>query len=392
VNIVTGSGWLGRALGSPSDSGVFLGGVWVGDGNYLFSGGENPGTSSFNSLFVANLALDLGKLAHIPGAQFAVEFLNFAGQPSNREAGTVTGYNGLTGRPPLTRSELYELWWRQSLFEDKLIIRVGKSVPTYDFNNVTRALQTTEESLAIPAVTSLIYTPIFVNPTILGNLPGYYNSAYGATTTVAPNKNLYLSYGIYDGDLALGDQTGLWAAPRFNGYYFNIAEVGGGWVLGSNKFPGSAAIGGWDQTGTLSLASNAAAISQTGTQGLYTFGSQRLWNLTADPTGGSVSGFFQYGTTDSRTMLAHQYFGVGLTGFNLIPGRPADSIGGGLAWSWLNKNLGFRSDETLIQFYYQAQIANNLYLQPVFTYVPNPGASPDLKPAAVVTVQTTVLF
>ena len=392
VNIVTGSGWLGQQLGLRSDSGVFLGGVWVGNGNYLASGGEQPERSSFNSLFVANLTLDLAKLAHIPGAQFNVAFLNFAGQPSNAQAGTVTGYNGLSGAPPLTRSELYELWWRQSLFEDKLIIRVGKSVPTYDFNNVSRALQTTEEDLAIPAVTSLIYTPIFVNPTILGDLPGYYNSAYGVTATAAPNQNLYLSYGIYDGDLALGDQTGLWAAPRFNGYYFNIAELGGGWVLGSNKFPGSAAIGGWDQTGTLSLTSTPGAISQTGTQGFYTFGSQRLWNLTADPAAGSISGFFQFGMNDSRTMRARQYFGVGLTGFNLIPGRPADSIGAGLAWSWLNKNLGFRGDETLMQVYYQARLVDNLYLQPVLTFVPNPGASPDLKPATVVTVQTTVLF
>ncbi len=85
-------------------------------------------------------------------------------------------------------------------------------------------------------------------------------------------------------------------------------------------------------------------------------------------------------------------FGVGFTGFHLIRGRPADAIGGGLAWSWLNQDRGFRNDETLIQFYYQAQIVDNLYLQPVFTYVPNPGASPALKPPAIVTVQTTVLF
>ncbi len=392
VNVVTGSGLLGQTLGLRPDSGVFLGGVWVGNANYLLAGGESPGNWTFNSLFAADLTLDLARLANIPGAQFGVEFLNFAGQPSNTQAGTVTGYNGLTGPPPLTRSELYELWWRQSLFDDRLIIRVGKSVPTFDFNNVSRPLQTTEQSLAIPAVTSLIYTPIFVNPTILGNLPGYYNSAYGITTTAAPNKNLYLSYGVYDGDLALGDQTGLWAAPRFNGYYFHIAELGGGWVLGSGRFPGSGGIGGWDQTGTLSLTSNNTTISQNGTQGFYAFGSQRLWNLTADPSGGSVSGFFQFGTNDLRTMLAHRYFGFGLTGFHLIPGRPADLIGGGLAWSWLNPNLGFRTNETLIQLYYQAQIANPLYLQPVFTYVPNPGASPNLRPAAIVTLQTTVLF
>jgi porin len=392
VNVVTGSGWLGQTLGLSPDSGVFIGGVWVSNANYLFSGGESPGNWTFNSLFATDLTLDLARVANIPGAQFGVEFLNFAGQPSNTEAGTVSGYNGLTGPPPLTRSELYQLWWRQSLFDDRLIIRIGKTVPTYDFNNLSRPLQTTEQSLAIPAVTGLIYTPIFVNPTILGNLPGYYNSAYGITTTAAPNKNLYLSYGAYDGDLALGDQTGLWAAPRFNGYYFHIAELGGGWLLGSGKFPGKVGIGGWDQTGTLSLTSSTATISQNGTQGIYAFGSQRLWNLTADPSGGSVSGFFQFGTNDSRTMLAHKYFGFGLTGFHLIPGRPGDSIGGGLAWSWLNPNLGFRTSETLIQFYYQAQIANPLYLQPVFTYVPNPGASPNLRPAAILTVQATVLF
>jgi porin len=203
---------------------------------------------------------------------------------------------------------------------------------------------------------------------------------------------LALSYGVYDGDLALGDQTGLWAAPRFNGYYFHIAELGGGWVLGSGKFPGSGGIGGWDQTGTLSVTSSTPTISQTGTQGFYAFGSQRLFNLTADPSRGSVSGFFQFGTNDSRTMLAHKYFGFGLTGFHLIPDRPADSFGGGLAWSWLNSDLRLRSNQAMIQFYYQAQIASPLYLEPVFTYVPNPGASPNLRPAAVVTVQTTLLF
>jgi porin len=394
VNVVTGTGLLGQTLGLRPDSGVFLGGVWVGNANYLFSGGQSPGNWTFNSLFATDLTLDLARLANIPGAQFGVEFLNFAGQPSNSntQAGTLPGYNGLVGQPPLTRSELYELWWRQSLFDDRLIIRVGKTVPTYDFNNVTRPLQTTEQSLAIPAVTGLIYTPIFVNPTILGNLPGYYNSAYGITMTAAPNKNLYLSYGVYDGDLALGDQTGLWAAPRFNGYFFHIAELGGGWVLGSGKFPGSGGVGGWDQTGTLSVPSSTPTISQNGTQGFYAFGSQRLWNLTADPSRGSVSGFFQFGTNDSRTMLAHKYFGFGLTGFHLIPGRPADSIGGGLACSWLNPNLGLRSNETLIQLYYQAQIVNAVYLEPVFTYVPNPGMSANLRPAAVLTVQATVLF
>jgi hypothetical protein len=38
---VTGSGWLGQQLGLQSDSGIFLGGVWVGNGNYCFRAANN---------------------------------------------------------------------------------------------------------------------------------------------------------------------------------------------------------------------------------------------------------------------------------------------------------------------------------------------------------------
>jgi porin len=81
---------------------------------------------------------------------FGVSYLRFNGQPSNSAAGVVTGYDGLTQAPPLIRDELYELWWRQSLFHDKLFVRVGKTVPTYDFNNVIKPVPVNSEKLSIP--------------------------------------------------------------------------------------------------------------------------------------------------------------------------------------------------------------------------------------------------
>jgi porin len=389
VNIVAGSGLLGRALGFGPESGVRIGGVWVGNANLVIAGGEKPWQRSFNSLLVADLNLDFARLAGIQGGQFGVQFLQFNGQPTNREAGVVTGFNGLTGPPPLVRSELYQLWWRQSFFDEKLVVRAGKSVPTYDFNNIARAVETREKTLWIPSVTSLIYTPAFVNTTMLGVLPGYYNSAYGITTTLAPSESLYLSYGAYDGNGAR-DQTGLRTTPQFNGYYFQIAEAGYSWLLGSGTMPGGAAVGAWDQTGK--LTGPTAGIVQTGTHGIYTFGSQRLWNRHPGVDSSGVSGFFQFGINDSRTLIAHRYFGLGLTGFGLIPGRPADTIGGGLAWSWLTRSFGFRSNETILAVYYQAKILDGLFLQPVLSYIPNPGATPKHDPAAALTVQTTVLF
>ena len=35
-------------------------------------------------------------------------------------------------------ADIAELWLRESLFDNKLVIRVGKTVPTFDFNNVSR--------------------------------------------------------------------------------------------------------------------------------------------------------------------------------------------------------------------------------------------------------------
>ena len=297
TNFLTGTGLLGRLLGFGKDSGVRLGGLWLGNANYLFAGGNDPETWSFNSLLLIDLSLDLEKLLRIPGAQFGVEFLQFNGQPTNDQAGVVAAYNSLTGPPPLVRSELYELWWRQRLFDDKLIIRIGKTVPTYDFNNVLRPLALTDESYFIPAVSGLIYTPIFINPTLIGAMPGYYNSAYGITATVAPVNNFYVSYGIYDGNVARGEQTGLNVTPEFNGYYFTIGEVGYAWQLGADKMPGTLAVGAWGQTGDLTVA----GITENGAKGFYMFGSQRLWTRRPGIDNSGITGFFQFGINDSDT-------------------------------------------------------------------------------------------
>jgi porin len=93
-------------------------------------------------------------------------------------------------------------------------------------------------------------------------------------------------------------------------------------------------------------------------------------------------------------MLADRYFGIGLTGFGLVPGRPADSIGTGLAWSWLIRppGSGRRSNEAMIATYYQLHLIGGLFFQPTLTYLPNPGASTTVPGAVAMTLQATMLF
>jgi porin len=390
VDVEPGTGELGRLIGFGPDSGVRLGGVLVSNGNYLASGGNSPGVASFNNLLVTGLNADLEKLIHIPGATVGAALLQFDGQPTNQQAGVVTGYNSLPGAPPLDRTEFYELWWRQSLFSDAVVVRFGKLVPTNDFDNVVRPVPVQDPSLNIPAVSGLLYTPIFVNPTILGFQPGYYNSAYGVTATLAPSKSWYLSLGTYDGNGARGVQTGLETLPTFNGYRFQIGEIGAAWLLGAQGLPGSFAVGAWDQTGQLTLKEYPTGfIAQDGAQGVYMFASQRLWR---DPEGDGVSGFIQFGANDSRTTLfANRYFGLGLTGFGLIPGRPGDSLGAGLAWSALNQNRSYRGNEVILQAYYQIQVKSAFYLEPALT-LSTPGERSAAQPTLAFTLQSTILF
>jgi porin len=394
VNVEPGIGLLGRTLGFGPDSGVFLGGVWVGNGDYLIGGGVDPRSWKFNSLGILGTDLDFQKLIGLPGGEFGADFLVFDGQAANSAAGTVTGYDGLTGPPPLDRTELFQLWWRQRLFGDKLFIRVGKVVPIYDFNNVVRPVPMEEPSRSIPAVTGLIYTAIFTNPTMLGAIPGYYNSAYGITTTFTPTKNFYASYGVYDGSLANGRQTGISAVPDFSGYYFQIGELGGSWLLGPDSLPGSVGLGGWGQTGRLTAGKGPSAVTQNGTGGFYTFGQQRLWLRHPGVDNSGINSLFQFGINDSRTMLASEYFGLGLTGFGLVPHRESDSVGVGSAWSWLNRlpGSGFRSNELILQVYYQALVFGGVSFQPTFSYIPNPGASTSVQGATALTLQSTILF
>jgi porin len=391
VTIVTGTGALGKWLQLPEDRGMRLGGLWIGDTDALCHGGiSTPPPKRFAgvNLLVLDFSIDMEKFCGIKNGSFGTQFLRLDGQNVNLYAGAAQGYNSLVDPPPLHRSELYQLWYRQTFIDNKLTIRVGKSVPTYDFNNVISPIVTSNQAVAIPAITGLIYTPIFINSAMIGVLPGYYNSAWGITITVTPIKTLYFSYGLFDGNLARGIQTGIRVGPTINEYSFQIAEGGYSWELGEQKKPGRFALGGWCQTGKLSTTTG---ITEQGACGVYFFGTQRLWfkNPSIDKSG--ISAFYQFGATHSITLPFIKYLGLGLTAFSLVPKRPDDSFGIGMALAWLNKRTFTRHTECMLQAYYQLKFIESSYLESALTYIPHP-ALPNSRPNTVTFTTRIIAF
>ena len=135
-------------------------------------GGADLGTFSGNNLAVIGIDLDSEKLKLWKGGSLGVALLQFNGMNSNERAGSVQGFDSLPGPSPLNRTELYEIWVRQEFLDKKLIVRVGKTIPTYDFNNVLRPVPVQEKARDIPSVSGLLYTPIFINPVNIGVMPG----------------------------------------------------------------------------------------------------------------------------------------------------------------------------------------------------------------------------
>jgi porin len=168
------------------------------------------------------------------------------GQDTNGAVSLVQGYDSILALKPFNRTELYQLWYRQILFSDKLFIWVGKSVPTDDFNNVRRTVSLSDGAHAASSITGLIYTLIFINPSMFGVIPGYYDSAYGITAKWMPLKNPRVVAGAYADNFVVGVHSGL-EPPHFNGYYVYVGGVQYYWRVALK--PGTVAVGAWGEYG-----------------------------------------------------------------------------------------------------------------------------------------------
>jgi porin len=351
------------------------------------SGGLVPGWTGDN-LTIVDVSIDTAEALGWENGLIGSELLYYSGGPVNANAGTVMGYNSLDDGIH-HRAELYTLWYLHQFLDNRLLVRIGKSITTYDFNNVVVGSSFADPAYNIAAVSALILTPLYISPTQLGVVPGYFNSATGVVTTLIPMEGTYVKYGLYDGNLAAGRQVGT-EGPRFNGYMLHIAEVGASWRLGDDKLPGKIGTGYWSQTGVLQAASGPVE----GAQGIYLFGSQRLYYENPGETNEGLSLYYQFAGTNTPFVETHRYFGFGLTYIGPLPGRDNDSVGWGLAYGKMNDDpaLDLGADEVILSWYYQWMVGPNCFLQPNITYIPNPAAAPDIDSALPVTLRAILLF
>lgn len=412
---LNGWGQLGRLLGLGPESGIRLGGLIVPQFNRTINGGVMP-HSTFGSLVVAvNLGVDTQKALNIPGGTFGVEFLEYTGGTTNAAAGSVQQYDGLNGPSPRARQELMQLWWHQRLFADKLAFQIGKMNAAGNFGAVLSPVPVSNPKLQDNDLSVLMWAPSGVNPTMFARIPVYPNTAYGIAVHFAPIKNIYASYGIFDGNAAQGKQTGVLLGPRINNYKFNVGELGANWLVGEEDKPGRFGIGTWVQTGKLVTP---YLTMQKRATGFYLFANQRLWYRHPDRDNSGLVGFVQFGHNSDRAAMANTFYGGGLTGIDLLPVLPNNRISFGMAYSRLNDSpfagvfffpnvlsysTRLRASELMLQVALQTTFVFPMpkgfwastfpiTVGAAYTCIPNPGERPNLPAAHTLTARMAVMF
>lgn len=314
--------------------------------------------------------------------------------------------------------KLYEAWFDQAFFVDKLSLRAG----LYDLNS---------EFDVVPAA------ELFVNssPGIGADLglsgkngPSIFpTTSVGARVNLRPVESLYLRAAVLDGvpgdlgeprgtQIVFDGDDGLLLASEI-GFLYRPEPGSGSGDPGEEEeslseepdeeptgYSGKYALGIWGYTSDFDdffrVDENGVPLQRRGSYGVYLLGEQSVYHEQEDPSQG-LRLLARFGVADDRVNVVDSYVGGGLVYRGLIPGRDRDRIGLHVAAAHFGSEFreALRQDgvsvkrwEIALELTYGVEITPWCWVQPDFQYIINPGGDASLRDAVVVGSRFVVSF
>ncbi len=354
-------------------------------------------SADYDGLTTATAQLDTQRAFGLRGGTFNVSALQVHG--SNLSADNLDTLQTASGIEADRGFRLWELWYDQAFFYNKMDVKVGQQSIDQEFINSQGA------SLF---VNTMFGWPMIPSADMLSGGPAYPLSSLGARIRIQPEGPFALLVGVYDdnpagpcdqGDPQLCDNHGTnfrvnddplfiaelqFSYPSMNDMEYNGkgAPLPGTYKLGFWYDAGQFADQHVDTTG-VSLATSATGnpLMHHGNYSIYTVVDQMLWRES--PQSEESLGFFFRGMiAPSDRNLISMSLNAGLTYREPFEHRDDDVIGIGVGYadvsssaSSLDNDSGLpaRTGETFIEATYQYAVAPWWQLQPDFQYVFNPG-------------------
>lgn len=320
-NTLTGN-WGGTRQ-SWADSGVVLGGGYVGEFATNTSGGDRK-TSAYADQIWLSGDFDFQKMFGWQGGSLHMDVVDRNGTQLEQKAalGSLLESQEIYGRGNVTR--LTRFYLEQKFGGELVDVRVGRMDVSNDF---------------------FPFTCDFQNLNFCASLPGYVTQGWytmpisqtGAVVTVNPNSAWYVKLGGYqvNPNNLDTDQHFSVSAPGRGIGKLGILEVGFKTGQGEGELPGSWVVGAWrnsapyadlrdDVNGNLAVLTDAASMMRNGLHGEYATVKQEVLQ---NANGGGLTLFANVVQADKHTDYTDQLLSIGMFLNAPFAGRPADRIG-----------------------------------------------------------------
>ncbi|HEY1796958.1 MAG TPA: carbohydrate porin [Stellaceae bacterium] len=385
------------------------------------AGGRRQG-AVYDGLTIADVKLNLDKMIGWTGGWVYASAFNIHGRgPSGNLAGNMQ----LVSNVEATRdTKLYDLWFAQHLWDDKLDIRFGQEGANDEMMTSQYAGLFLNSSFGFPGLPAA---------DLPSGGPNYPMATPFARVKVQASDALTLVGAVFNGDPAppgtgdpqLRDAGG--TAFRLNDHTLGVGEVWYSVGQGKGELPGTYKLGAWyssfpfaDQrfdTNGVSLASplsNGRPLMHSGGYAIYGIVDQMVWQPPDACDGCGIGLFAQVMGAPSRFNLSDLFVEGGLNWKGVFKGRDNDTLGLGVSYvgispaaqafsgdviAFAGTGTRYAGNETVIELTYAYKATLWLALQPDLQYVINPNAgiptasSPvPLKNALVAGMHVTVLF
>ena len=396
-------------------SGIRVSPTYIGEVLGNPSGGLKQGTT-YDGLLDVHLDADIERMIGWKGLCFHTNMFQIHGTSITGEnLGSIVSASNIEAFPS---TRLDEMWFEQSLFSEKVSVRFGQLAADTEFMFA--------DSAGAFIASTFGWTTLSSDNLPFGG-PIYPFASPGVRVAVKPNDRLKLMTAIYDDDpigpcakdldpgqcnkhgleFRLDDPPLLLAEADYS-YNQNWARPGiikfGGWY-DFGKFDDQR----FDVNHGLQAITGLDPLQHDGTYGIYGIIDQMVYRLPGDGDAKGVSVFVRVIGSPSDRNQIDAYFDTGVVFTGMMPRRPNDVFGVGLAYTGISNDASafdrdsglsvIRNHEVFLEVSYTAEIVPGWTLQPDFQYIWNPGGNvPDdtgtrpIKDATVLGIRTTISF
>jgi porin len=253
--------------------------------------------------------------------------------------------------------QVSEYWWEFGLFDDQLVVRLGKQ----DLNT---------EFLVMNLADDFIQSSFGLSPNL--GFPSYPSPSMAAVVLAQLTSSLQLKLGVWD---AFAEGGG-WGFSD-NDVSLTIGELKYEYALAGGQLPGAVAIAiGHAPAGEVFGQAVPSANGYYIQLEQLVFRENRCDELNPQGLGLFVSYLPRSFSGDNPFPVIEDSVVGGMVYTGLIPGRDADVVGAGFAWAQLDQ--GGTNQETAVEVFYKAKITPSMSIQPDLQYIATPsGIYPD---------------